>query len=67
VRNLLKYNAKYIEKIFYQYEKIKQAVYETRKDSGVCKTGGGGHALVSDPTANVALKEITLLLASLKQ
>ncbi|MDF2563895.1 MAG: hypothetical protein K0Q53_290 [Massilibacillus sp.] len=56
VKNLLKYNAKYIEKIFYQYEKIKQAVYEARKDSGVSKTGGSGHAFVSDPTENMAMK-----------
>ncbi len=50
----------YIEKRFYQYEKIKKAVWEARNDSGVGRTGGNstGHAFVSDPTANVAIKEV---------
>ncbi|WP_432748218.1 hypothetical protein [Pectinatus frisingensis] len=50
----------YIEKRFYQYEKIKKAVWEARNDSGVGRTGGNstGHAFVSDPTANVAVKEV---------
>ncbi|WP_110953056.1 hypothetical protein [Anaerosinus massiliensis] len=50
----------YIEKRFYQYEKIKKAVFEARKDPAACKTGGNGsgHAFVSDPTANVAMKEV---------
>lgn len=62
---MLKYNAKYIEKIFYQYDKIKQAVNEARKDPASCKTGGNGsgHAFVSDPTANVAIKEVTPIKA----
>ncbi len=49
----------YIEKRFYQYEKIKKAVWEARNDSGIGRTGGNstGHAFVSDPTANVAVKE----------
>ncbi|WP_196606610.1 hypothetical protein [Pectinatus frisingensis] len=50
----------YIEKRFYQYEKIKKAVWEARNDSGIGRTGGNstGHAFVSDPTANVAVKEV---------
>lgn len=53
----------YIEKRFYQYEKIKKAVWEARNDSGINKTGGNssGHAFVSDPTANVAIKTATPL------
>lgn len=55
---MLKLNQKYIEKIFYNYDKIRQAVYETRNDSGSIKTGGNssGHAFVSDPTALAALR-----------
>lgn len=50
----------YIEKRFYQYEKIKKAVHEARHDPASTKTGGNssGHAFVSDPTANVAMKEV---------
>lgn len=50
----------YIEKRFYQYEKIKQAVYEARNDSGCIHTNGndGGRSLISNPTANIALKDI---------
>ena len=50
----------YIEKRFYQYEKIKKAVWEARNDSGIGRTGDNstGHAFVSDPTADVAVKEV---------
>lgn len=55
---MLKLNQKYIEKIFYNYDKIKQAVYETRNDPATLKSGGdsSGHAFVSDPTAIKALR-----------
>lgn len=55
----------YIEKRFYQYEKIKLAVWEARHDSGANKTGGNGsgHAFVSDPTANAAMRESMPLYA----
>jgi hypothetical protein len=58
VRQMMKLNQKYIEKIFYNYGKIKQAVYEARNDPGTVKTGGNGsgHAFVSDPTSIAALK-----------
>lgn len=59
MRVLLKLNQKYIEKIFYNYDKIKQAVHETRNDPAGNKTGdnSSGHAFVSDPTSNMALRE----------
>ena len=55
----------YIEKRFYQYEKIKRAVWEARHDSGANKTGGNGsgHAFISDPTANAAMRESMPLYA----
>jgi hypothetical protein len=56
---------KLIERRFFQYEKIKQAVWEARNDSGANKTGGNGsgHAFVSDPTANAAMRVVSLLPA----
>ena len=55
----------YIEKRFYQYEKIKKAVWEARHDAGANKTGGNGsgHAFVSDPTANAAMMKSMPLYA----
>jgi hypothetical protein len=56
---IMKLNQKYIEKIFYNYDKIKQAVYEARNDYHTFKTGGNGsgHAFVSDPTSIAAIRE----------
>lgn len=69
-KGIEKYNGtrkygKLIERRFFQYEKIKQAVWEARNDSGGNKTGGNGsgHAFVSDPTANAAMKGASLLPA----
>jgi hypothetical protein len=56
----MKKYSKLIERRFYQYEKIKKAVWEAKNDSGAGKTGGNGsgHAFVSDPTANAALQNV---------
>lgn len=55
----------YIEKRFYQYPKIKAAVFEARNDAAHAHTGGNGsgHSYVSDPTANVAIRAATPLKA----
>ena len=52
-----------IERRFFQEEKIRKAVIAARNDSGAGKTGGGGsgHAFVSDPTANVAMNNVSFL------
>ena len=47
---------KRIEKYFFQYEKIRQAIHEAHANAlygtpNRDTTGGGGHAFVSDPTA----------------
>jgi hypothetical protein len=57
--------SKLIERRFYQHDKIRQAVFEARNDSGAGKTGGNGsgHAFVSDPTANVAIRKVSPLHA----
>lgn len=41
---------------FRHYGAIKRAVYEKRYDPATEKQGGGGHAFVSDPTANKAMR-----------
>lgn len=48
---------KLIERRFFQYEKIKKAVWEARNDKGTVNTGGNGRGqvFVSDPTANAAI------------
>ena len=51
---------KRIEKYFYIYDKIAQAVQEAREQllygqAGAEKTGGGGHCYISDPTAQKAI------------
>lgn len=53
--------SKLIERRFFQKEKIERAVWEAKNDSGSVKTGGGGHAFVSDPTANKALRNVVPL------
>lgn len=57
----MRVNQKYIEKIFYSYDKIKRAVEEAKSDPASNRTGGNssGHAWVSDPTANVAIRAAT--------
>lgn len=57
----MRVNQKYIEKIFYSYDKIKRAVEEVKSDPASNRTGGNnsGHAWVSDPTANVAIRAAT--------
>lgn len=54
-----------VEKMFYYYHRIKNAVETARAEQGfyksVEKTGGGSstHAFISDPTANLAMKRYT--------
>jgi len=69
-KGIEKYNGtrkygKLIERRFFQEDKIRQAVFEVRNDSGAGKTGGNGsgHAFVSDPTASAAIREISPLRA----
>lgn len=69
-KGIEKYNGtrkygKLIERRFFQEDKIRQAVFEARNDSGAGKTGGNGsgHAFVSDPTASAAMREISPLRA----
>lgn len=49
----------YVDKMFYSRDAIKKAVEEARFDSGGAKSGGSGHAFISDPTAKKALKNIS--------
>lgn len=45
-----------IEFIFYKESMIKRAIKEARKPTSAGHTGGGGHAVVSDPTAIQGIK-----------
>lgn len=45
--------------IFYRAKEIKDAVKSKRLDTGKTKTGGGGHAFVSDPTAMAGIAAAT--------
>lgn len=54
-----------VEKMFYYYEKIKEAVETARAEQGYYQSGslkdgvgGGGKGAVSDPTARTAMKRI---------
>lgn len=53
-------NRNLIEFVLYHEEDIKKAVYERRFDSCIGKTGGcgSGHCIMSDPTAQTAIKHV---------
>lgn len=53
----------YIESKFFNYQKIKEAIADTRalQDTKGGVTGGGGHSRVSDPTAASAIRHLSLL------
>ena len=47
-----------IETIFYNEKQIRRAVMEARQDKGGFTGGTGGHAFISDPTANQAIRNV---------